>query len=189
MKRKRQKKNAYALVYDIVIIAAGIAITFFLSRAGVVDEMIVAFTNHTILASFLAGIFFTSTFTIAPASVAIAHIAEHAPIPQVALWGALGAVVGDLILFLFIKDRFTDDLMSLVKPSTKRHILNSFHVGFMKWISPIIGTIIIASPLPDEFAVSILGMSKIKISLLIPLSFVGNVIGIYFIIGFANLIS
>lgn len=187
--KKRGKKNGYALVFDIIIIALGIAVALFLSKIGAIDAMVNALKDYSILACFVAGIFFTSTFTIAPASVAIVHLSREIPLPSLALWGALGAVCGDLILFFFIRDRFTEDLKHTFKPSTVRHVLHSFHFGFLKWLSPILGALIIASPLPDEFGISLLGMSKVKTSVLVPISFTMNFLGIYFIVGFANLIS
>ncbi|HEY4478659.1 MAG TPA: hypothetical protein VI775_02350, partial [Candidatus Paceibacterota bacterium] len=60
------------------------------------------------------------------------------------------------------------------------------HFGFLKWLSPLIGAFIIASPLPDELGVALLGMSKIRIAVLIPLSFTMNILGIYILIFFAT---
>lgn len=189
MKHKRRKKNGYALLYDVIIIALGILVTLILVRLGIIDALVGSVGNYTILASFVAGLFFTSTFTIAPASVAIAHIASHAPTPIIATWGALGAMCGDLVLFFFIRDKFSEDLKSAFGPSKVKHFLHSFHFGFLKWLAPVLGALIIASPLPDEFGISLLGMSKIRTSVLMPISYAMNFFGIYLIVGFANLIS
>jgi hypothetical protein len=187
--KKRRKQNAYALVYDIVIIALGIAVMAILVKTGVVSSALFYLRDYTIISSFVAGIFFTSTFTIAPASLAIVQIAHNSSIPTVALWGALGAMIGDLILFFFIRDRFYKNLIDTIKPSTVRRVAKSFHFGFLKWLAPFLGALIIASPLPDELGLSLLGMSKVKVSLLMPMTFAMNFIGIYALIGFANLIS
>jgi hypothetical protein len=187
--RSRKKKNGYALLFDVIIVAIGLVVALILSKLGVIDTLVYSFRNYAILASFIAGIFFTSTFTIAPASVAIVHIAEHTPSPVVAIWGALGAMCGDLILFYFVRDRFAIDLMNAIQHSRMKHFFHSFHLGFLKWLGPVIGAFIIASPLPDEFGISLLGMSKMKITVLMPISFAMNVLGIYIIIGFANLLA
>lgn len=190
MKRGKKKNNDPALLYDVIIITASISMATVLSRLGVIDSIVYDLRNYAILTTFLAGLFFTSTFTIAPASVAIVHIAQHMPLPGLALWGALGAVCGDLILFFFIRDRFAKDLINTFSsPATVRHILHSFHFGFLKWLSPVLGALIIASPLPDEFGISLLGMSKVKVYVLIPISYAMNFVGIYTLVGFANLIS
>lgn len=183
----KTKKNGYALVWDLVIIALGIVVALILSKIGAIDAAVSGLRGYSILASFIAGLFFTSAFTLAPASIALANIAGHESVHSVALWGALGAMCGDLILFFFIKDRFFKDLMNVLKPSKVKFVLHSFHFGFLKWLSPVVGALIIASPLPDELGISLLGMSKVKISILMPVAFAMNALGIYMLVGFANL--
>lgn len=182
------RKHHKPLLHDILMIFIGIVIAIFLSKTGVFDFIISNIISHYVLASFVAGVFFTSAFTIAPASVALVHIAEYAPLNWIAFWGALGAVCGDLILFFFIRDRFVEDIKKAIKPSTIRYFTRSFHFGFLKWLSPIIGALIIASPIPDEFGITLLGMSKIRLSLLIPIAFAMNMLGIYLLILFGNLL-
>jgi hypothetical protein len=184
----KYKKTHKPLFHDLLMISCGVVIALFLSKTGILDLIINNFTNHYILASFVAGIFFTSVFTIAPASVALVHIAEYAPLNWIAFWGALGAVCGDLILFFFIRDRFVDDVKKAIKPSTLRYLARSFHFGFLKWLSPLIGALIIASPLPDEFGITLLGISRIKLSFLIPISLAMNMLGIYLLILFGHLL-
>ena len=183
------RNRAYALIYDLIFISIGIVITIFLSKIGAIEKFVSIMGGYSVIASFVAGFFFTSVFTIAPASVALAHIAEKTPIPTVALWGGLGALCGDLTLLFFIEDRFYKDLVKAMKPSFRRYIFSSFHFGFLKWISPLLGAIVIASPLPDEIGVALLGASKIKMSSLIIISLAMNILGIYILIGSASLVS
>jgi hypothetical protein len=185
----KRRKGGYALLYDIIIIALGIVVAVILSKLGAIDALVSGLRGYSIMAAFVAGLFFTSTFTIAPASVAIAHLAKEMPVPTLAFWGALGAVCGDLILFFFIRDRFTVDFMRAIELSRIRHFFHSFHFGFLKWLAPVVGALIIASPLPDELGISLLGMSKVKLAVLVPVSYVMNFLGIYFIVGFAQLVS
>lgn len=187
--KARRKKNGYALLYDVIIIALGIVAAVLLSKLGIIDSVVYALRNYAIFAAFFAGIFFTSTFTIAPASIAIIHLSQLMPLPVLAVFGALGAMCGDLILFFFIKDRFAKDLENAMPSSMRKHFLHSFHLGFLKWLSPVAGALIIASPLPDELGISLLGMSKVRLSVLMPISLAMNFFGVYAIVGFANLIS
>ncbi len=173
------------LTKDLILIIIGFGFAVFLSRAGVLDEIISLFGNG-IIASFFAGIFFTSAFTLGPATVALTHIASYTPIPTVALWGGLGALCGDLILFFFIRDRFTNDLMRALKPSFVKHVLHSLHFGFLKWLSPVIGALIIASPLPDELGVALMGLSKTRVAVLVPVSFAMNMLGIYLCVKYSG---
>lgn len=185
---KKQHSNGYALFRDLVMITIGVIIAIVCVKTGLIDLAISFFDGYYIIAAFIAGIFFTSAFTLAPSSIALVHIAENSPLGGVVFWGGLGAVFGDLILFYFIRDRFAEDLKKSMKPSTVRHIFHSLHFGFLKWLSPILGALIIASPFPDEIGISLLGMSKVKTSVLIPISFAMNMLGIYALIQFSHLI-
>ena len=53
---------------------------------------------------------------------------------------------------------------------------------------PVIGAIIIASPLPDELGVSLMGMSQMKASRFILLSYILNSIGIFLVVSASLLI-
>lgn len=168
------------------MIFIGIVFALLLSGLGVIDYLVSLFKDYYIIASFISGIFFTSVFTLAPASITLIHIAQDSPISGVVVWGGLGAMCGDLVLFLFIKDRFAEDLKSVFKPSSVKYFLKSLHFGFMRWLSPLIGALIIASPIPDEFGITLLGMSKVKVIVLIPLAFFMNMLGIYLLIQFSH---
>jgi hypothetical protein len=184
MKRSRARRE---LLKDLLIIGIGVMLALYLSTSGIIDQVI-GIIGNTAAASFICGIFFTSVFTLGPASVALASIAETGPLSEIAVWGALGAVCGDLVLFFFIRDHFVEHLKKSLRPARIKNIVSSFHLGFMKWLSPIIGALIIASPLPDEFGVALLGMSKIRVAVLIPVSFVMNVLGIYLLVWAAGLL-
>ena len=168
------------------MIAIGMVIAEFLSKYGLIDGVVGLFRDYYEIPSFIAGIFFTSVFTLAPASVTLVHVAQSAPITGVIIWGGLGAMFGDLILFLFIKDRFADDLKKAFRPHHIRVFMKTMHFGFMKWLSPVIGALLIASPLPDEFGITLLGMSKIKVAVLLPIALIMNMLGIYLLITFSH---
>ena len=178
MKINKARKE---LIKDLVLVIVGGFIAFALAKLGFIDWL-VSLVGNVVVSSFLAGIFFTSAFSIAPAAIALVHI--NGPTQVVALWGALGALCGDLILFYFIRDRFADHLLQSLRPSFTRHILTSFHLGFMKWLAPVLGALIIASPLPDELALTLMGISKTKLTILIPVAFVMNLIGILALLNF-----
>lgn len=184
MRRSQARRE---LRKDILLIIIGAVLALFLSTSGILD-LIIGTIGNTAVSSFVTGILFTSVFTMGPAAVTLVHIAEQGTLSTVAIWGALGAVCGDVILFFFIRDQFTEHLAKSLRPSVVKRILASFHLGFMKWLSPVIGALIIASPLPDEFSLMILGLSKVRVALLIPISFIMNVLSIYALVWFTNII-
>lgn len=178
----------HELIKDLAYIAIGAGIALALTRLGTIG-WIISISGGTVVACFVAGIFFTSAFTIAPAAVALSALSQIVPSPVVIVFGALGALCGDLIIFFFVRDKFAADLIGSIRPSLSRHIMESFHLGFLKWIAPIVGAFIIASPLPDEFGLTLLGISRTRLSILIPISFVMNMLGIYAIVWFSDYLS
>lgn len=163
---------------DLLLILASIVVAIFLVRVGVLTNLFAVTEEAKIIGSFISGIFFTSAFTIAPASISLAEIAKTTSPFVVAFWGAIGAVIGDMIIFLFVRDRFAEDIMEVLKISKARKILHFFRKGFFRWLSPLLGAIIIASPLPDELGITLLGISKVRSVNLAIISFVMNFIGV-----------
>jgi len=173
-------KNPYTnLERDLLIICASIFVAFFLIRFGVIQNLVSSVNELKIIGSFIAGFFFTSAFTIAPAAIALTEIAQSTSPVTVAFWGALGSLVGDLVIFLFVRDRFSDDVIEVLHTfKNERKIRNFFKKGFFRWLSPVLGALIIASPLPDELAIALMGISKVRMSLFIPIVFVMSFFGI-----------
>jgi len=163
----------------------GVFLAFLFARSGLLGLFLQIFGEGT-LASFVSGLFFTSAFTIAPSTVALVHIAENIPTMAIAFWGALGAMIGDVIIFIILRDVLAKDLSMSLRPTVMKHFLGSLHLGFFKWILPLVGALVIISPLPDELGLALMGLSRMKIAFLLPISFCLNMIGIYTIIIFAQ---
>jgi hypothetical protein len=120
-------------------------------------------------------------FTISPASIAIAHLSHSINPLVLAFFGAFGAMLGDLIIFTFVKDVFSEDVEGAIKASRFKRILSKTHFSFLRWFGPLLGALVIISPLPDEIGLSLMGVSKMKTRYLIPATLVLNFIGIYLI--------
>ncbi|KND49659.1 MAG: hypothetical protein AB203_01070 [Parcubacteria bacterium C7867-008] len=173
------------LEWDAIIIVFSVLLALFLVEIGAFERFLNFAQGIDLVAAFIAGIFFTSTFTIAPASIAFVEIGNASNMIQVAVAGALGAVCGDMILFFFIRDTIMEDLKTVLRKKNYHKIIAFTHGGIMRWLSPVIGALIIASPLPDEVGLTIMGMSKIRSTYLIPIAFVMNFLGIWAIISIA----
>lgn len=171
-------KNNF-LLQDTVIIILSVIIAVILVKTGILIKILTSTQELELLGSFIAGVFFTSIFTIAPSIVTLGEIARVNSILLTAILGAIGAVVGDLIIFRFIRDRFSEHLMELIKHQDMgKRIKVLFKLKFFRWLTFLVGGLIIASPFPDELGISLLGFSKMRTSWFIPLSFVFNFIGI-----------
>ena len=54
--------------------------------------------------------------------------------------------------------------------------------GPLWWLGPLCGIIIIASPLPDEIGLFMMGLSRIRMIWFIPLAFIVNAGGIFLVV-------
>jgi hypothetical protein len=172
------KKGSFAK--DIALIIMSIVIAILFVKTSSLDIFLAATAERSILSSFIAGIFFTSIFTTAPAIVALVEIAHHSSLFSTAFFGALGAIVGDLLIFKFVRDSLTEHMLEMYKHEKILHrSLQLLRLKYFRWITFLIGGLIIASPLPDELGISLLGFSKMKTSTFIAISFIFNFIGIF----------
>ncbi len=157
-------------------------IAIILIESNVLSEILDSTKDLVFVGSFIAGLFFTSIFTTAPAMVTLGEIAQGHSIILNAVIGALGAVLGDLIIFRFVKDRFSEHLTDLLATQGGgRRLRALLKRRSFRWITFLLGGLIIASPLPDELGVSLLGFSKMRASGFVILSFLGNFLGILLI--------
>ncbi len=167
---------------DLIIIAFSILVAFVFVKMDVLTHILTSTQGLEFLGSFIAGMFFTSIFTTAPAIVTLGEIAEVNTLYGTALFGAAGAVVGDLIIFRFVRDNFSKHLLAVLKqrgPGKRLKIL--LKMRSFRWLTFLAGGLIIASPLPDELGISLLGFSKMRMAWFAPLSFTLNFVGIFII--------
>ena len=175
----KHKNNS--IVKDIGIILFSILVAVILVKTGVVKELLTTTREAEILGSFLAGIFFVSIFTAVPATVALAEIAQSNSIWLVAIFGGVGALVGDLIIFRFVRDHISEDITYLINKSKSKRLVSIFRLRSFKWLMPFLGALVVASPFPDEIGLTMMGLSKMKTALFVPLSFFLNSVGILII--------
>lgn len=175
---KGKGRNHSGLIRDLAIVALSIFVAINLAESGAIERFLANTRNVVFLESFVAGIFFTSVFTTAPSIVAILEIAKSGtPLWELAIFGGLGAMVGDLVIFRFVRDSLAEDVTELIRGQKGRWI-KIFKFRSFRWVAAFLGAVIIASPIPDEVGLTLLGFSKVKTKYFLPISFVFNSIGI-----------
>ncbi len=152
-----------------------------LVKTDIVLSSITLSAEFSALTSFVAGLFFTSILTTIPAMVVFVEIATYVPAWKIALFGGMGALCGDLLLFRFVRSSLVERIARSVVNPRARKVVGSIASGPLWWIMPICGAIVIASPLPDELGLFLMGVSHIRAVQLIPLVLVANTIGIFII--------
>ncbi|MCC7500537.1 hypothetical protein IT396_01900 [Candidatus Nomurabacteria bacterium] len=169
------------IITDLAILGASVVTAIVIVETQAVPALLSYFHADTAIASFLAGMFFTSVVTTAPAIAVLGELSLESNLFVVAVFGGLGAVLGDYFIFAFVRDRVSEDIAHLVSGRKWARYRALLRRRTFKRVLPFIGGFIIASPLPDELGLALLGMSHVRTSKFAIISFTFNAIGIFLI--------
>jgi membrane protein YqaA with SNARE-associated domain len=135
---------------------------------------------------FIVGTFFTSIFTVAPAAVVLVGLGKfYDPLVLAPLAGA-GAMFGDYVIFRFIREGVLDELKEIIGKRNLAKLLHPLRSRYFVWLLPLVGAVIIASPLPDEAGVAMMGISKIRRWVFMIIAFTLNTAGVYLLVTVTN---
>lgn len=141
------------------------------------------FINLGYLGTFFAGILFVYGFTAAPATAILLISSQNQNILLACLTAGLGALLGDLVIFNFIRLTFSDEINKI----TEEKIFIWLHLKtpnlIKKYFIPVFSGILIASPLPDEIGVSLIASNfNISLKSFSIIAFLLNAFGIFIIL-------
>lgn len=135
---------------------------------------------------FLGGIFYAYGFTAAPATAVLLVLAKEQSIFYAVVIGGLGALLSDIIIFLFIRYSFIDEIENLKKETIVKLIekkRKKLFGTFDNYLLPIIAGLFIASPLPTEIGVSIMTTFKsLSIKKFLIIAYLLHTLGIFIIL-------
>ncbi|MEK7068314.1 MAG: hypothetical protein AAB964_00685 [Patescibacteria group bacterium] len=169
------------IAVDVGILLASIIAAIAILETNAVEVVLGLAGADVALASFFSGLFFTSMATTAPAMAVLGELSLEGNLFVVAVFGGLGAVIGDYLIFIFVRDRVSEDIAHLMTSRTLARYRALFRRRTFKRVLPFIGGFIIASPLPDELGLALLGMSHLRTSRFAIISFCFNAGGIFII--------
>lgn len=181
--------KAQHAIRDFFIICASAASAYFLAKSHIIHTLLEYDGALRFLLPIIFGALFTTIFTIVPASVALVEINNNMHPVFISALGGLGAMIVDSIIASFVRKDITRDLKGISRMSFKWHFISLFHFGFLKWLSFILGLIVIASPLPDELGLFFIGISKVRGKYLPFVFFLANFLGIYILLSLAEKIG
>ncbi len=167
--------------------AVSLILFFYFLQSAPVQSAIDHLGRLGYVGAFITGMLFVSTFTVAPAAVLLFYFADQYHPWEIALVAGLGSVLGDYILFRYLKDKIFDELGPLFRQFGGSYLKTLMHTPYFSWFSPILGAIIIMSPFPDELGMGLLGLSKIKTWQFFLLTLVLDVTGIFIIVSFTKI--
>jgi len=165
-------------IKDLAVIGLSVFVAYLLAKTDALHAVLLGSGERMILGSFISGLFFTSVFTTPVAIVALGEIALRESPIVVAGVGALGALIGDLFLFSVFDGHISRDADALMKTFSLGKMRSLIRSRIFRWLTPLLGALVIASPLPDEIGLAMMGLTHTRISVLVPISYAMNFIGI-----------
>ena len=171
----------------LLLLACSFLAAYLLFHFGYFDILEETLNGHGYISVFLAGLLFSFGFTTPFGIALFVEVAPHINPFIAAPLGGMGAFLTDLCIFELMRfETFHDEFHRLRQSTVFRSIHHLFHhksisEGVRLYILWCFAGIIIASPLPDELGISLLGFSKMRLAAFLPLSYFSNFIGIFLI--------
>lgn len=177
MDRKRRKFILRTAIFTLSVIIA-----WYLIRNGLLNNLVGTILPLKFVSEFIAGMFYTS-FLTSPISIAMLIILAKSNNPiSLALLAGLGSALVDILIVKFFRKEITSDI-NLVSHEFHLVKINNFLLKRkLTFLTPLIGALIVASPLPDELGLIMLGVSKLKYYQIALLSYALNTVGILLIV-------
>ncbi len=164
------------------LLAAGLIIFFLLAGIPQVDSSIKSVGALGMLGAFIVGFFFVLTYTAVPAAFVLFELAKYNNPLAIALIAGMGSMLGDYMIFRFLRDRVIDELKPYLARMETDKVRQLFKTPYFAWLLPVSGALIIASPLPDEVGVGLMGASKISNTHFLLFSYLLNAVGILVVV-------
>lgn len=174
---------------NLSLLILGSVFGIFIYKSSFFNQLILNLGSFSHLGALFAGILYDTTFTVSASIAMMLILAKTLPYWQLILITTVGAVIGDYLVFKFIKDGLIKELIPIEKALENEvgrnrihYLKHLFHSRYFHWTLPIVAVIMIGSPLPNEFGISLLGASGIRTKSLLSISLVFNFIGINLIL-------
>ncbi|EKD86200.1 MAG: hypothetical protein ACD_37C00417G0004 [uncultured bacterium] len=167
---------------NLTILFISVISAIILSRFQPFHDFLLHLGGLGYLGAFLGGILFVWIFTMPTGLLILLTLNETMPSFELAVIAAIGALIGDLTIFKFVKDDLLTEVEDIYNHFGGSHLTHILHSKYFHWTLPVVGALIIASPLPDEVGVSLMGISKMKTYKFILVSLILNFAGIYLVL-------
>lgn len=187
MKRKRLRSVPRTVTVEAWLFVIMLGATIWLYQSGAIAALTAwAIELGPLIGGFFAGAAF-STFVTTPFALAgFLELGRALTIPlwQVALGGAIGATIADLLLVKSIRSPLALLLVRAVVGHDTSILKSKVRKKpAFRWYAGLLGALLIAIPLPtDELGVIFLGASGLNAKQMTPIIFLADFVGIYAII-------
>lgn len=171
----------------LILLCLSIILAYLFFQADFFREVAVKLNSHGYVSILFAGFLFSYGFTAPFAVGFFVSLAPQVNIFLAAPLAGIGAVLSDVLIFRFIRASFRDefDTLKLTFLFQKIRALFDGHLSdrLKRYVLWAVAGFLIASPLPDEFGVSLVGgFTEINQKVFSVISFSLNTFGIFVIL-------
>lgn len=148
---------------NVFLLMLGVTLAIVLTITPLLNTILDYLSPHPLITAFIAGMLFASTFTVATGGILLIKLSElYSPVLLV-LFAGMGAAFCDYLIFSLVKEKAPTHVAPIYKNMFNHsHLHKILHTHYFAWTLPVLGAIVMASPLPDEVAISIMGISKLS---------------------------
>lgn len=178
-----------SLLIKTLFFSFSVGIAWYLIKGGYFESWVNTILPHRFLAEILAGAFYTS-FLTSPIAIAMFFVLAKSENPIIlSLLAGVGAAALDFLMVKLLRDNLNKDLTLLTRQFKLNLAKKFLKLLKLDFLIPLIGALIIASPLPDELGLYLMGTSKLKNYQIIAITYILNTAGILLIVTPINLLS
>lgn len=183
MAKNKKKKTLtgpshWSIFQSSFYVLGSIVVSVILYQTGTFHQIIHAMYDFGYIGAFVAGMFFVSIFTAAPAAVVLLTLSESLSFIPLIIFAGFGSVIGDMVILSLLTQKVSITIQFLPKERGVQKLIKSLRLTKYKFFLTLIGAIVVASPLPDELGLALMGATKIKPLHAIALTFFLNTVGI-----------
>lgn len=166
----------YEYKHTTAALIAVVLVVLFLDSV-VLTAILVWLEGLGYVGGFIAGVLSVSFFTAAPAVVLMVGLAPQLEPYWLALVIGTGSTLGDWIALKFYDEKVFYELRPLFKKLCVPSLVRIMRHRFTSWILFLAGAFIIATPIPDEVGLSLMGISKFRRRYILFICFLLNTLG------------
>lgn len=145
MKKKWHRYHYKNLTYLFISIVVAILLLQNQSFRG----LLVHLGDYGYFGAFIGGVLFVSTFTVSIGTVILLILTSTLNPIEIGIIAGLGAVIGDLTIFQFMRSKgLVNEIKHFFNYFGGEKISHIIHTKYFSWSLPVVGALIIASPLP-----------------------------------------
>ena len=167
----------------------GIAVTIFLAQSSAFSQFILGLGSYRYPMAFVAGVMFVMTFAAPVGGLILTMLSKQMPFGLLVAVSGIGAVLADFTVLKSLNEELLEEIEDILNEFHGKKLIHILQSPMFRWTLPLLVAFIIISPLPDNLAVGLLGMSRIAPHRFALSSLLFNTLGIVCMIGLFILIQ